>query len=164
MRVGSFLPTYNIGLNLGLNYKNLDFSVDAFGAGGNKVYNGLKGTRIDGGENITVDVFNDRWTGQGSTNVNPGANRDAIASSYYLEKGDYLRINNMTFGYTLKNVVKDISRLRLYVTAQNPFLFTKYSGFTPELIGGGSPEGISGIELSACPNTGTFLFGVNIEV
>ena len=163
---GSFLPTYNIGLNLGLNYKNLDFSVDAFGAGGNKVYNGLKGTRIDGGENITVDVFNDRWTGQGSTNVNPGANRDAIASSYYLEKGDYLRINNMTFGYTLKNVVKDISRLRLYVTAQNPFLFTKYSGFTPELVGdnNATPGGTTGIELSAYPNTRTFLFGVNIEL
>lgn len=161
---GSFLPTYNIGLTLGVNYKNLDFSVDAFGAGGNKVYNALKGTRIDGGENVTVDVFNERWTGEGSTNVNPGANRDAIASSYYLEDGDYLRINNMTLGYTLKNVVKEISRLRIYATAQNPFLFTKYSGFTPELIGGGSPEGISGIELSAYPNTRTFLFGVNIEL
>ena len=72
----------------------------------------------------------------------------------------------MTFGYTLKNVVKDISRLRLYVTAQNPFLFTKYSGFTPELVGdnNATPGGTTGIELSAYPNTRTFLFGVNIEL
>ncbi|MBJ7881126.1 SusC/RagA family TonB-linked outer membrane protein [Gelidibacter salicanalis] len=163
---GSYLPTYNLGLTLGLNYKNIDFSVDAFGAGGNKIYNGLKGTRIDGGENITADVFNERWTGEGSTNVNPGANRDAIASSYYLEDGDYLRINNMTLGYTLKNVIPDISRIRLYLTVQNPFLFTNYSGFTPELVGNedGAPEERAGIELSAYPNTKTFLFGVNIEL
>lgn len=163
---GSYLPTYNLGLSLGFNYKNIDFSVDAFGAGGNRIYNGLKGTRIDGGENITADVFNERWTGPGSTNVNPGANRDAIASSYYLEDGDYIRINNITLGYSLNNVVEEISRIRLYVTAQNPFMFTKYSGFTPELVGdnNSSPEGSSGIELSAYPNTKTFLFGVNIEL
>jgi len=164
---GSYIPKYNLGLTLGINYKNFDFSVDAFGAGGNKIYNGLKGTRIDGGENITADVFNQRWTGEGTTNIHPGANRDAIASSYYLEDGDYLRINNMTLGYTIKNVIDEISKIRIYATAQNPFLFTKYSGFTPELVGSNnnsSPEGQAGIELTAYPNIKTFLFGVNIEL
>lgn len=160
---GSYLPTYNIGINFGLNYKNFDFSIDAFAAGGNKIYNGLKGTRINGGENITADVFNNRWTGEGTSNVNPGANRDSFASSYYLEDGDYLRINNMTLGYTIKNIIEEIPRMRIYATAQNPFLFTNYSGFTPELIGTGSPEGNAGIELSAYPNTRTFLLGVNLE-
>ena len=163
---GSYLPTYNLGLNLGLNYKNFDLAIDGFGSGGNKVYNGLKGTRIDGGENIPADVFNDRWTGPNSTNSDPGANRDARASSYYLEDGDYFRINNITVGYTLNNVIEEISSIRIYATAQNPFLFTKYSGFTPELVGNnaGSPEGSSGIELAAYPNTKTFLFGVNIQL
>ncbi|WP_026755310.1 TonB-dependent receptor [Sediminibacter sp. Hel_I_10] len=161
---GSYLPTYNLGLNLGLNYKAFDFVVEAFGAGGNKVYNALKGVRVDAGENITADVFNERWTGPGSTNVNPGANRDSRASSYYLEDGDYLRINNITLGYTLKNVVDEISSIRIYATAQNPFLFTDYTGFTPELLGNGNPNQTSGIELSAYPNTKTFLFGINIEL
>ena len=163
--LGSYLPTYNIGLSLGFNYKNIDFSVDAFGAGGNKIYNGLKGTRIDGGENITADVFNERWTGAGSTNVHPGANRDSYASSYYLEDGDYIRINNISLGYTFNQIVDEISRIRIYATAQNPFLFTKYSGFTPELVGASNanPEGLAGIELGAYPNTRTFLLGVNIE-
>ncbi len=161
---GSYLPTYNVGLNLGLNYKNFDFIVEGFAAGGNKVYNALKGARIDGGENITAAVFNERWTGPGSTNVNPGANRDALASSYYLEDGDYLRINNITLGYTLRDVIEEISSIRIYATAQNPFLFTDYSGFTPELLGSGAPNGSSGIELSAYPNTKTFLFGINIEL
>lgn len=164
---GSYLPTYNIGINMGINYKNFDFAMDAFGAGGNKIYNGLKGTRIDGGENITSEVFNQRWTGAGSTNTHPGANRDSYASSYYLEDGDYLRINNITIGYTLPKIMD--AKIRVYATAKNPFLFTKYSGFTPEIVGSSSAEsksanGTSGIELSAYPNTRTFLFGINVDL
>lgn len=164
---GNYIPTYNFGINLGINYKKLDLSIDAFGAGGNKVYNGLKGTRIDGGENITYDTYVNRWTGDGSTNANPGANRDSYASSYYLENGDYLRINNITIGYTLPKVVNEISKIRIYATAKNPFMFTKYSGFTPEIIGSSGStgaSGTSGIELSAYPNTKTFLLGVNIDL
>lgn len=159
---GSFMPTYNVGINLGANYKNFDLVIEGYGAGGNKVYNGLKGTRIDGGENITSDVYHSRWTGEGSTNLHPGANRDSYASTYYLEDGDYFRINNITIGYTLNNAFDYVSRIRVYATAQNPFLFTKYSGFTPEIVGRLSDR--AGIELSAYPITKTFLFGVNIEL
>ncbi|GLB52817.1 SusC/RagA family TonB-linked outer membrane protein [Neptunitalea chrysea] len=159
---GSYLPTYNVGLNLTVNYKKFDLSIDGYGAGGNKIYNGLKGTRIDGGENITADMYTNRWTGEGSTNVHPGALRDSYASNYYLEDGDYFRINAITVGYTLKDISDYISRVRFYATAQNPFLFTKYSGFTPEIVG--SASGTGGIELSAYPNTKTFLFGVNVDL
>lgn len=160
---GSYIPKYNYAINVTLNYKNIDFSVDGFGVGGNKIYNGLKGTRIDGGENIAAETFNNRWNGEGTSNVNPGANRDALASNYYLEDGAYFRINNITLGYTLKDVI-GISKLRMYGTAQNPFLFTKYSGFTPELNQNGVPVETAGIELSAYPNIKTFIFGVNIEL
>ena len=158
---GSYIPTFNYGINIGLNYKSFDFSVSGYGAGGNKVYNGLVGTRL-GGENVPVEVFENRWTGPGSTNTNPGANRDARASSYYLEDGDYFRINNITFGYTIPEI-EFISKARVYVSAQNPFIFTKYSGFTPELNSDGNPYGTTGIELSAYPNTSTFLMGLNLE-
>lgn len=160
---GSYVPKYTYGITLNVAYKNFDLSADGFGAGGNKVYNGLKGTRINGGENIAADTFNGRWHGDGTSNVNPGANRDALASSYYLEDGDYLRINNITIGYTFKDMFK-LSKLRIYATAQNPFLFTKYSGFTPELNNSGAPSETAGIELSAYPNIKTFVFGVNIEL
>ena len=158
---GSYIPKYNFGINIGLNYKNFDFSVAGYGAGGNKVYNGLSSTRL-GGENIPVEVFESRWTGPGSTNTNPGANRDSRASSYYLEDGDYFRINNITIGYTLPEI-DVVSRARIYVSAQNPFIFTDYSGFTPELNSDGNPYGTTGIELSAYPNTSTFLMGLNLE-
>lgn len=159
---GSYIPKFSYGINVNLAYKNFDLSVDGFGAGGNKVYNGLKGTRVDAGENIAAETFNNRWTGPGTSNTNPGANRDALSSSYYLEDGDYFRINNITLGYTFKDMF-NISRLRIYGTAQNPFLFTKYSGFTPELNNSGAPNETAGIELAAYPNIKTFIFGVNLE-
>lgn len=162
---GSYMPTSNYGIHVGLEYKNFDFSIDGYGVAGNKIYNGLKYGRINGGENIAYDTFKNRWTGEGSTNKNPGANREAIASTYYLEKGDYFRINNITLGYTFKDLVFKGSRLRTYFTAQNPFMFTGYKGFSPEIIGSdnGVPNGTSGIELSAYPSTRNFLFGVNLQ-
>jgi len=159
---GSYIPKFSYGINLNVSYKNFDLSVDGFGVGGNKVYNGLKGKRVDAGENIAAETFNNRWTGPGTSNTNPGASRDALSSSYFLENGDYFRINNITLGYTFKDTF-GMSRLRFYGTAQNPFLITKYSGFTPELNNSGAPGETAGIELNAYPNIKTFIFGVNIE-
>ena len=166
---GNYMPKFNYGLTVGFNYKSFDLSVDGYGAGGNKIYNGLKGTRINGGENFPSDMFNGRWTPDNTTATKPGANRDAVASSYYLEKADYLRINNITVGYTFKDVWKEVSRLRIYATAMNPFLITKYTGFTPELNtpdadGSVTAGGSSGIELTAYPNVKTFLFGVTVDL
>lgn len=159
---GSYVPKYNYGINIGLNYKQFDFSMDAFGVGGNKVYDGLSNTRF-GGENIREETFENRWTGPNSTNQHPGANRDAVASSYYLKDGSYLRINNITLGYSLQNVVDHVTGVRFYISAQNPFMITDYPGFTPELAGNGSPYGTAGIELDAYPNTRSILLGVNID-
>lgn len=161
--MGSFMPSSTYGFTLGINYKALDFSMAGYGVAGNKIYNALKGVRIDGGENISTDTYNNRWTGEGSTNLHPGADRDSYASSYYLEAGDYFRINNITLGYTFKQLYSPSSNIRLYVTAQNPFMFTKYSGFSPEIPGDGNPQLTSGIELSAYPTTRNFLFGINVQ-
>ncbi len=168
---GSYLPTYNYGINISLGYKNFDFNIDGYGVGGNKVYNGLKHGRIDGGENIAYDTYKNRWTGAGSTNSHPGANRDSYSSSYFLESGAFFRINNITLGYTFNDLVFEGSRLRLYLTAQNPFIFTGYSGFTPEISGysadtsvpNGDPTRTTGIELSAYPTTRNFIFGLNLS-
>ncbi|MCW9706466.1 SusC/RagA family TonB-linked outer membrane protein [Fodinibius salsisoli] len=159
---GSYVPNYNYGINIGANYKQFDVSLDAFGVAGNKVYDGLSNTRF-GGENIREETFTNRWTGPNSTSEHPGANRDAIASDYYLKDGSYLRINNITLGYSLQNIVNHLNRVRFYISAQNPFMITDYPGFTPELVGNGSPYGTAGIELNAYPNTRSLLLGVNID-
>ncbi|WP_031426617.1 SusC/RagA family TonB-linked outer membrane protein [Flavimarina sp. Hel_I_48] len=159
---GNYIPTFNYGINIGVNYKNIDFSVDGFGVGGNKVYNGLANTRL-GVENIPVDLFNGRWTPDNTSASKPGSNRDALASSYWLEDGDYFRLNNVTLGYTFEDF-SVISKARLYVTLQNPFMITNYSGFTPELNQDGNPQGTTGVELSAYPTTRTFIFGANFQL
>lgn len=163
--IGSYIPSSTYGVNLGINYKKLDASIYAFGVGGNKIYNALKGTRIDGGENIAEETFINRWTGEGSTNTNPGAARDSYASSYYLEPGSFFRINNITVGYRFTKLFSEKANLRLYFTAQNPFMFTKYRGFSPEVIGSksGAPDETSGIELTAYPTTRNFIFGLNFQ-
>ncbi|WP_312789107.1 TonB-dependent receptor [Sphingobacterium sp.] len=160
---GSFLPSSTYGINLGINYKAIDFNVSGYGVAGNKIYNGMKSTRINGGENIALSTFENRWTQEGSTNSHPGAERDFLPSNYYLESGSYFRINNITLGYTFNNLYSSKSKLRLYVTAQNPFIFTNYSGFSPEIAGDGSPNLTSGVELSAYPTTRNFLFGLNMQ-
>lgn len=161
--LGSYLPTSNYALHLGLDYKNFDFNIDGYGVAGNKVYNGLKYGRIDGGENIALATFQNRWTGANTTNIHPGPNRAPIASSYYLENGSFFRINNITLGYTFNDLVANGTRLRIFTTAQNPFMFTKYSGFSPEISSGGNPSLTTGIELSAYPTTRNFLFGINLQ-
>lgn len=161
---GSYLPKYTYGINLGFAYKGIDFSVDAYGVGGNKLYNGKKAQRF-GGENIEDELLTDFWTPSNPNATNPRPSNDVPrASTYYIEKGDYLRINNITVGYTMPQLFKGIDKIRFYVTALNPFLFTEFSGFSPEISGNdnGNPLGTAGIELDAYPTNKTFLFGLNV--
>ena len=98
---------------------------------------------------------------------NPNLDRATLeelpASTYFLEKGDFFRINNLTVGYTLPTTLLSkvkIQSLRAYVTVQNLATITKYSGFSPEINNGSVLAG--GIEQSIYPTTRTFAFGVNV--
>lgn len=160
---GSSLPTYYYGVNLGFQYKNIDFSVDGYGVGGNKVYNGKKAQRF-GNENIEADIATDFWT---TTNTNAGNpapfNSVPLSSNYYLESGAYFRVNNITLGYTLPKVSNTISTLRIYVSAINPFISQKFTGYSPELNNDGDPMGMQGIELDAYPTLSSFIIGANLK-
>jgi hypothetical protein len=162
---GSYIPTYNYGLSLGFNFKNVDFSVDTYGVGGNKIYNGKKAQRF-GGENVEYAVLDNFWTPSNPNALNPKpSNEIPKASTYYIEDGAYFRINNITVGYTLPKLVKKVDKVRFYVTAVNPFIFTKYTGYSPELVGNdnGNSLGNAGIELDAYPTNRTFLVGANVS-
>ncbi len=162
---GSYLPTYTYGLNFSLNYKKFDFSVDAYGVGGNKLYNGKKAQRF-GGENVEYEVLNDFWTPSNPNASNPKPfNEVPRSSTYYIEDGAYLRINNITLGYTFPKFLSQLDKVRLYATAINPFIFTKFTGYSPELSGNNNadPLGSAGIELDAYPTNKTFLIGLNVS-
>ncbi|NMH26965.1 SusC/RagA family TonB-linked outer membrane protein [Flavobacterium silvaticum] len=161
---GSYIPKYTYGGNIGLTYGNIDFSVDIYGVGGNKIFNGKKAQRF-GGENFEADYLDSFWTPGNPNAENPNpSNEQPRPSTYFIEDGAFLRINNITLGYTLPEVSKAITKARIYVTAVNPFLFTKYSGFSPESSGsnGGDPLGNAGMELDAYPTNKTFTVGLNL--
>jgi len=160
---GSSLPTHYYGVNFGIEYKNFDFSVDGYGVGGNKVYNGKKAQRF-GNENIEADIATDFWTATNTTAGNPAPfNSVPLSSTYYLESGAYFRVNNITLGYTLPKVISTISSMRIYVSAINPFISQKFTGYSPELNNDGDPMGSQGIELDAYPTLSSFIIGANLK-
>ncbi|MNF25737.1 TonB-dependent Receptor Plug Domain protein [compost metagenome] len=161
--VGSILPTSTYGVSLGLNYKNFDFSVDGYGTSGAEVYNGKKAQRFSG-ENIEETLATDFWTVNNTTASKPAPfNQVPVASTYYLESGDFFRINNITVGYKLPLQGTFINSCRIYVNAINPFITQKFSGFSPELNGNGDPYGTQGIELDAYPTLRSFVIGANLK-
>ena len=171
---GSYQPKVSFGLNGGISYMNFDLNFGAYGTAGGKIYNGKKqSTGSDQRDNIEAKIANNRWTPNNPNSNIPRATLTQLPNStYFLEKGDYLRINNLTFGYTIaQNILSRyrVSKLRVYATVQNLATITNYSGFSPELYNpgdashtAGSPLN-SGIELNSYPSTRTFAFGINLS-
>lgn len=160
---GSYQPVAYFGLNGGVNFRQWDLSFTIYGNVGNEVYNGKKAVRVEGRDNVERDVVYNRWTSQNNSQTEPGANvGNLLASTYFVEPGDFIRINNLTIGYTFDTPSLErlrISSLRIFATSQNLFTWQRYSGFTPELPG--DPIS-SGIELNAYPMTRTIAAGLNV--
>jgi TonB-linked SusC/RagA family outer membrane protein len=160
---GSYQPVAYYGANVSVNFRRWDFSLAIYGNAGNEVYNGKKAVRVEGKDNVEKSVVYDRWTAANKNQTEPGANvGNQLASTYFIESGSFVRINNLTIGYTFSPAFLErvkISSLRLFATSQNLFTLKEYSGFTPELPG--DPTN-SGIELSAYPTTRTFAAGLNV--
>lgn len=163
--LGSPLPKYTFGLTLNFGYKNFDFMAFAQGAAGNKIFQGLRRLDIADANYLTTALG--RWHGEGTSNDYPRlTNTDTNSnfsrmSNFYLEKGDYLRLKIVQLGYSLpQNVAESISanKVRLYISAENLYTLTKYTGYDPEI--GGT---VYGIDKGYYPQARTFMFGVNVQ-
>ncbi|MNS60807.1 TonB dependent receptor [compost metagenome] len=112
--LGSPVPTYAFGINLGGSYKNFDLTVDMYGQGGNKIYNGKRFRQL-GNENYDQDFFNNRWHGEGTSNTYPSADLvtldNKVANSWYVESGDFFKIRNIQLGYTCPQ--KMVSKIKI---------------------------------------------------
>jgi TonB-dependent starch-binding outer membrane protein SusC len=144
--IGSPHPTLTGGLNLGVNYKNFDFTAFMFGSFGNDIFNYTKmfSYFMNFNSNIGKDVLAVQGTG-----INPKINGADVASrassTFYIEKGSYVRLANLQVGYKVPKTIADklgISGARLYLQGQNLFTITGYSGVDPAVssanIGGGN--------------------------
>ncbi|MDJ1483871.1 TonB-dependent receptor [Cytophagaceae bacterium YF14B1] len=161
---GSYQPKAYFGINGSLSYKGFDLSADIYGNVGNKVYNGKKAFRLGVFDNVEADMAYSRWTPANGSQTEPAANGGNLpASTYFLESGSFIRLNNVTLGYnlpaTLTQKVK-VASVRVFITAQNLYTYKKFSGFTPELPGDPTK---AGIELNAYPTTRTIAGGLSVN-
>jgi TonB-linked SusC/RagA family outer membrane protein len=162
---GSYQPKFTLGLSGSVSYKSFDLSIGIYGTLGSKIYNGKKAARFNSKDNVEASVADDYWTFENYASNVPRAYLNPLPqSTYFLESGDFARINNLTIGYTLPKTMLSkygISSFRVYLTCQNLATFTKYSGFTPELSDADVLN--QGIEYNAYPTTRTYAFGVNLN-
>ncbi|WPR72646.1 TonB-dependent receptor [Flavobacterium sp. NG2] len=163
--LGSPIPKYTFGFTINLDYKNFDLLVFAQGASGNKIFQGLR--RLDIGNANYQTTALGRWTGEGTSNTFPRLTTNDTnknfnnPSDFYLEDGDYLRFKTIQLGYSLPTDAigkVGLNKTRIYLTAENLFTFTKYSGYDPEI--GGS---VMGIDRGFYPQARTFMLGVNLQ-
>ncbi|MDW3194252.1 MAG: SusC/RagA family TonB-linked outer membrane protein [Cytophagales bacterium] len=132
--VGNGLQSFDLGINNTLAWKNWDLNIFLRGSFGHELYNQFRGfyENRDAGSNTWNSVVTDK--------TDPNITAAPQFSSLYVEKGDFLRLDNMTLGYTLPG--NDIyKKLRLYFSGQNLFTITDYAGLDPEVRYNDSGDG-----------------------
>lgn len=170
--VGNYMPDFTYGFGGTFAYKGLDFAIAFQGVYGNEILN-LNRRYLDnmeGNTNGTTAAFY-RWKspsdiGDGNTNR---ANRkqtgnNSRTSTWHIEDGSYLRLQNIAIGYTLpqKWTKKfSVQKLRVYLSAQNLFTWTEYSGYNPEVSGSTSAL-TPGEDYGTYPLARTYMVGLNI--
>ncbi|MDR0543116.1 MAG: hypothetical protein LBH19_13015 [Dysgonamonadaceae bacterium] len=164
MILGQARPKHIFNLGNTFLYKGFDLGVDMYATLGGMLRDA---TRINHQSYRNNSVKVDYWTPDNPTNAYPRPNRlyDNIdyESALYYQNSDFLRIKTVTLGYTLPKTLvgkATLSNCRVYVTAQNPFLFTRFTGIDPE----GAATTSSGSSRSyPAPSVSSWLVGLNVS-
>lgn len=167
--IGDPHPDWTMGLTLNFEWKGLDFAITGYGAFGQQIFKTYRDNTIGSLANYTTDFYQ-CWTGAGTSNKWPRISSTSnsnwnLVSDLYLEDADYFKIQNVTLGYNVARLFKNfpVKTLRLYVTGQNLFTFTKYSGMDPEIGFSGGSDWAQGVDLGFYPSSRNVLFGVNLK-
>lgn len=172
VKLGSIQPKFTYGFSTKLSYKRWDLFVNVSGSHGNKLFNALacRLTRGNGYYYNPLAEVADRWTEDNPSNtIQKASSATSIyADDRFVEDASYLKFRNIQLGYTLPipQIVKD-AKLNLYVSLQNFFTITRYSGYDPEANRNGIDETSSlyqGVDYGAYPAAKTVLFGVKITL
>ncbi|MGL1889090.1 MAG: SusC/RagA family TonB-linked outer membrane protein [Reichenbachiella sp.] len=164
--LGSPYPKLTYGINLGLDFYGFDFTAFISGIQGNDVVNASQGFHV-AYSNRTTDVL-DAWShGNTSSQIMRPSATEVVNhefSDYYIEDGSYMRVKNLTLGYTIpKNIVEKIKvkNLRIYASVNNILTVTKYSGFDPEIGQNNDPRDV-GIDRGFYPQARSFMGGFQL--
>lgn len=166
-KIGDPFPKFTLGWNLGLEYKNFDFTVFTYVSYGNDVYRAYE--RNAQYSNKFRSILG-RWTGPGSTNdANTprysftDANSNIRVSDRYVEDGSFVKIKNVLLGYTIPTSLignKVFTKMRVYIQAKNLFTFTNYTGYDPEIPGGILD---TGVDRGNYPQARIFSVGLDLK-
>ena len=159
--LGSPLPTYFYGGSVGFNYKNWDFGVTFYGQGGNTILNKKRAEVIwTQGLNIDAELAINRWHGEGTTNSMPSSEGfrnswNQRNSKFWLQKGDFFRLQNIQLGYSLKK--ENWPEMRFSLTADRPWMWSRSNDLmNPEV-------GYDGINDEVYPTPAVFSFGYSVK-
>lgn len=185
--VGNALPNYTGGLTNTLSYKGFDLNFFFYFQQGNKIMNMNNFFLVHGGTQANIGFVPkqlDRWqqpgditdiprltTFSGEPSKNGGAANNyggnvASLSSRYLEDGSYIRLRNISLGYTIPSSVTQrlkISSVRAYIQASNVFTVDNYSGLDPEVSSQSSNQNTAGYDWATVPQPRTILVGLNVS-
>lgn len=157
-------PNFIFGFSTNLSFKGFDLSAFLSGSQGNDIYNlsRLSFENPLGQRNLLKGVVN-RWSPTNPSNqyVSAAQGGRLPVSSYYVEDGSYIRCKNLTLGYTLP-VIKGVQNIRVYVSGNNLFTLTNYSGFDPEVNTFAGSNTVIGIDNFVYPQARSFLGGIQV--
>lgn len=170
--IGDPNPDYNLGWTSNFAWRGFELSTLLNGAFGADVLN-INLTRVEGGDpntNITRARFLDRWTPENTDAKYPriGFSSQTVGNQFVdtmLEDGSYVRLSNVTLGYTLP--AKWVSQrgfrtTRVYVTGNNLYTWTDYSGYNPDVSGMGVGNINRGVDVGAYPLARSITVGINV--
>ncbi|WP_288205698.1 TonB-dependent receptor [uncultured Parabacteroides sp.] len=170
--IGNANPNFIFGIGNDFSYKNFDLSFMFQGTYGNDIVNLMNvsfGTAPSTAAcgNVFKYVMNDAWRGEGTSNTQQALNEGAgPMSTRFVEDGSYIRLKNLTFGYTLPKSITSkwgISNLRFYLSGQNLFTITGYSGYDPEVSSRTGNYNL-GFDGGSYPSVRSYTFGLNLTL
>ncbi|MBF7092518.1 TonB-dependent receptor [Flavobacterium sp. ALJ2] len=168
--LGNTLPTYFGSVSSNMKYKNIDFGLMFRFSGGNKVFNATRrelmnqnfnnnGTEILGRWQ-SVDNPGDGWTPRLYASTNNTTNLNGSATSRFVEKGDFISLDNISIGYSLPKMLLDkigVNSFRIFAQGQNIWLISDYKGINPEME-------TAGVDINGTPRSKVISMGINVSL
>jgi hypothetical protein len=164
--IGDPTPDWSYGFTINASYKNFDLLAFGQGVAGNQIYQAVRKFEIST-TNWQTNALG-RWNGEGTSNTYPRLSVKDVnknfsnPSNFFLQSGDYFRIKTLQLGYTIPKLILErigIQKARIYVSSNNLFTQTRYTGYDPE-IGGN----LFSIDKGIYPQSRSFLFGLNFGI
>jgi len=152
---GNAQPSLLLGWSNTFRYKSFDLNIFLRGVFGNKIFDATRADLFNVSNATTNNILAD------AAGDKPSDVKNGYYSTRFIENGSYVRFDNATLGYSIKNLGEYVKSLRIYVSGNNLFVITKYKGVDPEINQGGVSPGVD--YNNFYPKTRTVMFGVNVS-